>query len=132
MLNIHEKKKISSIVNTSQNNLSISEDHVSNNQSTDEKEKTNELSTNLSKRWKDMIKNTEKEYNNKSDHMDDKCRDYMWNKQWGKYLDAAHDNINKHLRNYNGSVNYKKDITNKWIQWAGEYLEVFVNALKQE
>ncbi|SOV77891.1 Plasmodium exported protein (hyp11), unknown function [Plasmodium sp. gorilla clade G3] len=126
------KKKFSSVVNTSQNNPSNSKDLVSNNLSTEEIEMINELSTNLSKLWEDMIKNTEEEYNNKTDHMDHKWRDDMWNNQWGKYLDAAHDHINKHLNSYNSSENYKKDITYKWIQWAGEDVEVFVNALKQE
>ncbi|KYN98675.1 exported protein (hyp11) [Plasmodium gaboni] len=126
------KKKISSLDNTRQNNFSNSKDNVSNNQSTEEIEKTNELSTNLSKLWNDMIKNIEEEYNNNTDHMDHKWRDDMWNNQWGKYLDAAYDNINKHLKNYNTSENYKKDITNKWIQWAREDIEVFVNALKDE
>ncbi|EWC76112.1 hypothetical protein C923_03216 [Plasmodium falciparum UGT5.1] len=126
------KNNFSLEVNTSQKNPSSLKDHVSSNQSTEEIKKTNELITNLSKLWKDMIKNTEEEYNHNTDHMDHKWRYDMWNKQWGKYLDAAHDNINKHLRNYNSSEDYKKDITNKWIQWASEDVEVFVNALKQE
>ncbi|GAW81559.1 Plasmodium exported protein, unknown function [Plasmodium gonderi] len=90
----------------------------------------NKLSVSSTKLWRNLIQNMKEDYDKRTNKMDDKWKNFMWNMIWEKhYLQNVHRLINKALQDLNNPVTKKEEIINQWFQWTEEGLEIYLKCI---